>query len=112
MSQQITRSTVANKTRLKVLSARQELLDSIFESASKKLPEGSKDGKKYEGILRNLVLEGAYALNEKEIIVRGRQKDKETLKKATKGAEKEFKEKTGKDIKIVVDEENWLAEGL
>jgi V-type H+-transporting ATPase subunit E len=31
MSQQITRSTVANKTRLKVLSARQELLDGIFE---------------------------------------------------------------------------------
>ena len=28
MSQQITRSTVANKTRLKVLGARQELLDS------------------------------------------------------------------------------------
>jgi V-type H+-transporting ATPase subunit E len=46
MSQQITRSTVSNKTRLKVLSARQELLDTIFEGAGKKLGEATKDKKK------------------------------------------------------------------
>ncbi len=39
MSQQITRSTVANKTRLKVLSARQGLLDDLFERAREKLPD-------------------------------------------------------------------------
>ncbi|KAL9628516.1 MAG: hypothetical protein Q9164_007244, partial [Protoblastenia rupestris] len=33
MSQQITRSTLANKTRIKVLSKRQELLDELFERA-------------------------------------------------------------------------------
>jgi len=62
MSQQITRSTVANKTRLKVLSARQELLDGIFEQAQKKLGEATTDKSKYQDILKNLILEGFYAL--------------------------------------------------
>src|SRR6478609_8616366 len=57
LSQQITRSTVANKTRLKVLGARQELLDSIFEEARGKLAEGVKDKKKYQAILKGLILQ-------------------------------------------------------
>ncbi|KAK5140871.1 V-ATPase V1 sector subunit E [Rachicladosporium monterosium] len=35
MSQQITRSTLANKVRLRVLGAKQELLDGLFEDAGK-----------------------------------------------------------------------------
>ena len=37
MSQQITASTLANRQRLRVLSAKQELLDGLFEEANKKL---------------------------------------------------------------------------
>jgi len=33
MSQQITKSTIANKTRMKVLSARQDLVDKLFDRA-------------------------------------------------------------------------------
>src|ERR1700743_2255043 len=54
MSQQITRSTVANKSRLRVLSARQELLDDLFEKASKKLGDITKDKKKYGDLLKEL----------------------------------------------------------
>merc|ERR1712093_974202 len=69
MSQQITRSTVANKTRLKVLSARQELLDAIFEAAQKKLGDQTKDKGKYQTVLKGLLLEGLYALNEEKLDV-------------------------------------------
>ena len=62
MSQQITRSTVANKTRLKVLGARQELLDSMFEEAQKKLAEGTKDKAKHQKALKGRILEGNYNL--------------------------------------------------
>ena len=79
MSQQITRSTVANKTRLKVLSARQELLDGIFENAEKKLGAATKDKGKYQAILKNLMLEGFYALNEPKVLVRGRKADYDVL---------------------------------
>ncbi|KAH8662015.1 ATPase, V1/A1 complex, subunit E [Xylariales sp. PMI_506] len=111
MTQQITRSTVANKTRLKVLGARQELLDDIFEAAGKRLPNGTKDNAKHTTILKNLVLEGMYALNEKEIQVRGRKKDVSLLKKAIEEAEKEYKEKVGKESKVTIDEESPLPEG-
>src|ERR1700712_115761 len=70
MSQQITRSTVANKSRLKILSARQELLDDLFEQSRKKLGSVTKDKKKHQELLKNLILEGLYPLNEPKIEVR------------------------------------------
>jgi V-type H+-transporting ATPase subunit E len=111
MSQQITRSTVANKTRLKVLSARQELLDGIFEQAQKKLGEATKDKGRYTEILKNLTLEGFYALNESKLQVRGRKQDYELIKKAIEAACKEYKEKTKKNIEASIDEANPLSEG-
>lgn len=112
MSQQITRSTVANKTRLKVLAARQELLDDIFEGARSKLADGaSKDKAKYAGALKGLILEGMYAMNEPEVVVRARKADFDAVKKAIEEASKEHKQKTGKECKAKVDEKNPVAEG-
>lgn len=111
MSQQITRSTVSNKTRLKVLGARQELLDAIFEDAQKKLAEGSKDKAKYQKTLKGLILEGFYALNEPELQIRARKQDYDLVKKAITEAEQEYKKTVGKDIKGVVHEEHPLPEG-
>ncbi|KAK2697946.1 hypothetical protein QWA68_003029 [Fusarium oxysporum] len=112
MSQQITRSTVANKTRLKVLGARQELLDNIFEEAQKKLAEGAKDKGKYQKALKGLLLEGFYALNEPELQVRARKKDYDVVKKAIEEAAKEFKKELGKDITAKIQEDDPLSEGI
>lgn len=111
MSQQITRSTLANTTRLKVLSARQELLDNIFEAAEKKLGEVTQDNGKYQVVLKNLMLQGFYAMNEKKLQVRGRKADFDTINKAIDDACKEYKENTKKDIEASVDEENPLPAG-
>jgi V-type H+-transporting ATPase subunit E len=111
MSQQITRSTVSNKSRLKVLSARQELLDDLFEEARKKLSSYSKDKKKYQETLKNLILEGMYALSEPKLQVRARKADFAVVKDAITAAEKEFKDKTGKDGKVTLDEGNPQPEG-
>ncbi|KAH8171814.1 ATP synthase (E/31 kDa) subunit domain-containing protein [Sarocladium implicatum] len=111
MSQQITRSTVANKTRLKVLGARQELLDSIFEEAQKKLSEGTKDKNKHQKILKGLLLEGFYALNEPSLKVRSRKKDVEIVKKAIEEATKEYKKQVGSETSATVAEDEPLPEG-
>ena len=110
MSQQITRSTVSNKTRLRVLSARQDLLDSLFEEAEKQLAAGTKDKSKYQATLKGLILEGFYALNEPEMQVRARKADYDVVKKAIGEAEKEYKKEVGKDVKGSIDEENPLSE--
>lgn len=111
MSQQITRSTLSNKTRIKVLSARQELLDELFEKARDKLESFSKEKNKYEGMCRGLILEGAYALNEEKIGVRARKADYDVVKKSIEGAKKEYKDSLGREVKIELDEKNPQSEG-
>ena len=111
MSQQITRSTLANKTRIKVLSARQELLDDLFEKARGKLVGYASDKGKYQEMCKNLVLEGAYALNEPKIGVRARKADYDVVKKAIEGAKKEYKANVKKDLAIELDEKNPQPEG-
>ncbi|KAK8099257.1 H(+)-transporting V1 sector ATPase subunit E [Apiospora kogelbergensis] len=112
LSQQITRSTVANKTRLKVLGARQELLDDIFDSALKKLPQADavKGEAKYRDVLKNLLLEGLYALVEPDVQARARPKDYGVVKKAIEVAQKEYKDNTGKDVKVTIDESEPLPD--
>lgn len=111
MSQQITRSTVANKSRLRILSARQELLDRLFEDASNKLAEVSKDKGRYQGILKNLILEGAYALAEDKLQVKARKADYDIVKKAIDEAQSEYKSNVGKETSITIDERDPLPEG-
>ena len=110
MSQQITRSTLANKTRIKVLSARQELLDELFEKAREKLGDFANNKESYGTMCKDLILQGSYALNEEKVAVRARKADYEVVEKAIKEARKEYKDQTRKDIKIELDEENELPE--
>ncbi|CAK1355120.1 unnamed protein product [Cercospora beticola] len=112
MSQQITKSTLANKTRLRILSARQELLDQLFEDANKKLSESAtKDKSKYEKVLKDLILEGLYAfVNEKKVTLRCRKKDNDVVKKAADKAKEEFKKNMKNDVEIQVDDKERLPE--
>ena len=111
MSQQITRSTVSNKSRLRTLSARQELLNKLFADANKKLGDVAKDKKKYQEVMKNLILEGAYALNEDKLQVKVRKADNDLTKKAIEEAQKEYKSKVDKDVAITIDESDPLPEG-
>ncbi|ETI23598.1 hypothetical protein G647_05400 [Cladophialophora carrionii CBS 160.54] len=110
MSQQITRSTMANKTRIKVLSARQELLDKLFEEARKKLADTGSKSKNYEEVLKGLMLEAMYLLAEKKVSVRCRKVDKDKVQSAAKKASEEYKKHMGSESEVVVDEKDWLPE--
>lgn len=112
LSQQIVRSTVTNKTRLKILGYRQEVLDRIFEKARERLPQAVADQGKYQEVLKNLILEGCYALGDPEVSVQGREKDYELLEKAVAGAEEEYKGKVGREVKITLDKEKPLSEEM
>lgn len=109
MSQQTTRSTVANRTRLRVLAARQQLLDGIFAEAGERLG-GEAEGERYQECLKNLMLQGFYALDEGRVTVRVRRADREVANRAIGEAEKEYKEKLGKEVKASVDEGEYLPE--
>ena len=112
MSQQITKSTLANKMRLRLLSARQEVLDDLFEQAGNKLTEAAQKAEGgYEGVLKNLLLEGLYGMNEKKVVVRCRKEDQDVVKKAGEKAREEYKKNLkGHDVEIVIDEKERLPE--
>lgn len=112
MSQQITRSTLANKTRIKVLSARQELLNDLFEKARGKLADYAEDKGKYQELCKNLILEGLYALNEDKVVVRARKADYDVVKEAMKDAKEEYKKSLeGREVHLELDEKNPQPEG-
>lgn len=111
MSQQITRSTLANKTRLRVLSGRQELLDDLFQKAREKVTDvAGGDAKKYGDVLKGLVLEGLYILNEEKVAVRGRKKDSDAIKKAIEEAAAEFKNTVKEDTAAELEEDEPLPD--
>jgi V-type H+-transporting ATPase subunit E len=110
MSQQITRSTVQNKSRLRLLGGRQELLDDLFERAAGKLGDYNT-GDKYQEIVKNLMLEGLFALNESKVQVRARKTDYDVVRKAIGDAQNEFKDKAKKDVTIEIDEKNPSPDG-
>lgn len=110
MSQTIAASTLSNKTRLKVLTARQEMLDQIFEATQGRLNEIVKKEKEYIKVLANLMLEGMYLLTESKVQVRARKADKSLVQKAKEQAESEYKKSMDKECKIELDEKNALPE--
>jgi V-type H+-transporting ATPase subunit E len=109
MSQQITRSTMSNKTRLKVLSARQDLLDQLFEKARSQLGEQSKK-KEYDAMLKDLILEGMYLMSERKVGLRCRKGDKDKVESAAKKASEEYKKNMGHECQTKVDEKNWIPD--
>ncbi|KAL7267722.1 V-ATPase V1 sector subunit E [Rhizina undulata] len=111
LSQQIARSNITNKTRLRVLSARQSLLEDIFEKARGRLSEVAADGERYTDIVKNLILEGLYALGERSVVVRVREADVELSGKAIEGAKEAYKETMGTEVAITIDDQNYLPSG-
>lgn len=112
LAQQITKSTIANKTRLKVLSQRETVLDDIFASAEEELKVISKDSNKYEPVLAGLIEEGLLSLLEKKVSIRVRKQDIEIAKTAAKTAAEEFEKKTGFPVSVTINESDFLNEEL
>lgn len=108
LAQQITKSTISNKTRLRVLSEKEKVLDEIFEEAKKELKNISSKKGEYKGLLAGLIEEGLLALMEDEVNVKVREEDVSVAKEAIEDAAKGYKEKSKQEIKIAVDEKEFL----
>ncbi|CEP64832.1 H(+)-transporting V1 sector ATPase subunit E LALA0_S14e00298g [Lachancea lanzarotensis] len=102
LKQQITRSTIANKMRLKVLSTREQLLDDIFETAKAELNKISKKEKSYKPILKAVILESLYRLLEAQAVLKVREQDKKLVEALKSEVSKEYSEKTGREIELSI----------
>lgn len=109
LKQQIAKSTVANKTRLKVLTQRQASLNEIFDEAKEALAKITKNKQQYRPILHSLVLEGLLKLLEPAAVVRVTEADKALANELIPALTKEYKEVTKRDVQITVATDNFLS---
>lgn len=109
LAQQITKSTISNKTRLKVLAEKEKVLDEIFEDAKKELATIAKKKGEYKTLLAGLIEEGVLALMEDKVSIKVREADVSVAKEAAEEAAKGYKEKAQKDVSITVNESEYLS---
>ncbi|KAK9895111.1 ATPase, V1/A1 complex, subunit E [Cystobasidium minutum MCA 4210] len=105
IQKKISASNQNNKSRLKLLSLREELLEEAFEEAREGLANLTKDKSRYEGVLKDLILQALYTIMEKEVTVRCRKSDSELVQKAKDAASSEFKENAGLELNLNVTED-------
>ncbi|KAH3666226.1 hypothetical protein OGAPHI_004415 [Ogataea philodendri] len=110
LAQQITKSTIANKTRLKILATKEEALEAIFKDAGEELAKLSHDAAKYKPLLKLLIEEGLFALMEPAVTVRVKKSDVALAKEVIPEAEKDFESKSNISAKVSLDESSFLNE--
>lgn len=112
LAQQITKSTIGNKTRLRVLSEKERVLNDIFDAAKNELSTITKNKGEYKPFLAGLIEEGLLALMEDGVTIRVREADVAVAKEAVDDALLAFKEKAKVDVHATVDEKNFLDSSL
>ncbi|ODV82201.1 ATPase, V1/A1 complex, subunit E [Suhomyces tanzawaensis NRRL Y-17324] len=112
LAQQITKSTIGNKTRLRILATKEEVLEEIFEEAKKELKKLTSNKGKYKPVLVGLIEEGLLALLEKEVTIKVREADVALAKEAAEDAAKAFEEKSKFAVSITVNEDDFLSKDV
>ncbi|KAG8741287.1 V-ATPase V1 sector subunit E [Ceratobasidium sp. 414] len=96
-------STQTNKSRLKLLHAREQHLSDLFHAARTQLLELSKDEEKYGRLLEGIIVQGFLSLLEPSATVLARQKDVELVQKAVQAAQAQYAEISGREIQVDVE---------
>jgi len=108
------RSRRINETRLEIQKHRNDMLEQLKDSLQGKLLESVKDGKKYEELLKGLVLQGLIRLLEKKVNIRCVERDAALIKKILPEVAEKYrkfiKEQTGEvvDIEVNLFEKSYL----
>jgi V-type H+-transporting ATPase subunit E len=92
-----------NKNRLRVLGARQEVLDKLFAESRSALSKVTADKQNYKKLLKNLILQSLYTLMEPVVLVQAREEDYPAVEEAIAEAKKEFQTTIKKDIECTID---------
>ncbi|XP_073064791.1 V-type proton ATPase subunit E-like [Primulina eburnea] len=96
-----------NTSRIKVLQAQDDLVNSMKESASKELLNVSSDQNSYKKLLKDLIVQSLLRLKEPSVLLRCRKDDAKLVNSVLKTAKEEYAEKAKvHPPEIVVDNVN------
>jgi V-type H+-transporting ATPase subunit E len=111
LQRKIQHSNLANASRLSILKARDDYVQSLKEEAKKQLAILTQDRSKYQTILANLIAQGLFLLMEKDVTIRCRRNDRDLVQQLIPEAINRYKQELKqKDIKVNIDEKNFLAD--
>ncbi|KAL3616060.1 hypothetical protein CASFOL_040354 [Castilleja foliolosa] len=82
-----------NASRIKVLQAQDDLVNSMKESASKELLNVSRDHKNYKRLLKDLIVQSLLRLKEPSLLLRCRKEDVHLVESVLDSAKEEYAKK-------------------
>lgn len=100
-------STLTNKSRLKLLHRREEHLQDLFAAARSSLlslSDASENSGRYAQFLEGVITQALLMLLEPAITVHARRKDSDVIQKAVDGSKQAYKDISGKDVNIQIEE--------
>lgn len=112
LAQQITKSTIANKTRLRILATKEEVLGEIFDEAKSQLSKISSEKGQYKAAFSGLIEEALYGLMETKVILKVREADLSLAKEVVEQVSKTFEENAKFPVEITIDEDDFLSKDL
>jgi len=108
LQKKIQQSNMLNAARLRVLKAREDHVGTVLDEAKKRLAEVTKDQATYKNLLQQLICQGLLQLLELNVLLRCRQADLGLVEGVIAPAVAMYKEKTGKECNVKVDQESFL----
>ena len=80
-----------------------------MDESRRRLGEVTKDQSKYSEILYTLIMQGLYQIMEPKTTIKFRQVDQPLVQALLEKAQKEYKDKIGKDVVLELDTSGYLA---
>jgi len=102
-------SQLINQTRLRVLKFQEDQIDTILSEAREQLLRVQEDKTKYRGLLLSLITQGLFQLLEKHVSIRCRKEDVSLIEKVMLDAAEQYKQASGNDVQIVIDDTRYLT---
>jgi len=109
LQKKIQSSNLLNQARLKVLRARDDHIQAILEVGRGRLGNVTKDQSRYRDLLRALILEAFFNLLENAVVIKCRQQDVDLVNSLVNECMSMYKDKTGRDIKVMLDDRDFLG---
>ncbi len=106
IEKRIAQSREVNSNRLTVLRERDRILTVVRDNVAKSLLTIDAGG--YRNLVRGLLLQGAYTMNEENLLVRCRASDKDLVGSMLADVESEIKTKLGRNQSLKIDDKNVL----
>ena len=105
IEKRIAQSREVNSNRLTVLRERDRILNVVRDNVQKSLLDPKQlDADRYRILVRGLLLQGAYTMNEENLLVRCRASDKDLVGSMLADVESEIKTKLGRNQSLKIDD--------